>query len=98
MPRNACRRISLVFSLLVVFASEKNDYSVLRLRKDLTYLTSDECEGRGAQTAGIHKAADYIATEFKQLGLKPGGTDGTYFQPFKMRTGRATLGSPNRLV
>lgn len=103
MPRLVNRRLgpalSLLFvSILPLFAADKNDESISRLRKDLTYLTSDECEGRGAQTAGIHKAADYIASEFKQLGLKPAGTNGSYFQPFTMRAGRPTLGTPNRLV
>src|SRR5437868_4951382 len=53
-----------------------------RMRKDITYLASDECEGRGVDTAGINKAADYIATEFAKAGLKPGGVNGTFFQPF----------------
>src|SRR5262245_30181579 len=74
-----------------------DDGSVARLRKDLEYLASDECEGRGAQTQGIHKAAAYIAAEFKRLGLKPGGSDG-YYQPFRVQAGKATAGETNRLV
>src|SRR5262245_7828020 len=53
-----------------------------RMLRDLTFLASDECEGRGPGTRGINKAADYIATEFKKAGLAPGGKDGSYFQPF----------------
>jgi hypothetical protein len=53
-----------------------------RLRKDVTYLASDELEGRGPTTQGLVKAADYIADQFKKAGLKPGGVDGTWFQPF----------------
>ena len=52
------------------------------LKRDVIYLASDELEGRGPATKGIEKAADYIAGEFKKAGLKPGGVDGTYFQPF----------------
>src|SRR5689334_400709 len=55
-----------------------------RLRKDLTYLASDELEGRGITTRGINLAADYIAGEFKKAGLKPAGESGSYFQPFTM--------------
>jgi Peptidase family M28/PDZ domain/PA domain len=58
--------------------------SEARLRRDVTYLASDECEGRGVTTEGIRKAADYIAGEFRKAGLKPGGVDGTYFQPFSI--------------
>lgn len=53
-----------------------------RLRKDVTYLASDECEGRGPTTRGIDRAADYIAAEFKKAGLQPGVPGGSYFQPF----------------
>jgi hypothetical protein len=53
-----------------------------RLKKDIYFLASDECEGRGPCTKGINKAADYIAEQFKKAGLKPGGVDNTYFQPF----------------
>jgi hypothetical protein len=58
--------------------------SEARLRRDITYLASDELEGRGVTTRGINLAADYIAAEFKKAGLKPGGADGSYFQPFTM--------------
>jgi hypothetical protein len=67
-----------------------------RMRKDITYLASDECEGRGVETKGINLAADYIAREFQKAGLKPGAADGSYFQPFTM-TGTAKLESPNTL-
>jgi S1-C subfamily serine protease len=68
-----------------------------RLLKDLIYLTSDECEGRGISTKGIDLAAEYVARQFQQAGLKPGGRDGTYFQPFPLTTG-GKLGPNNRLV
>ena len=55
-----------------------------RMRRDITFLASDECEGRGPGTAGIDKAADYIAAEFRKSGLKPAGAAGTYFQPFEI--------------
>jgi hypothetical protein len=56
--------------------------SEARLRRDISFLASDECEGRGPGTHGIDKAADYIADQFKKAGLKPAGADGSYFQPF----------------
>jgi hypothetical protein len=42
-----------------------------RMRKDITFLASDECEGRGVTTKGINLAADFIAGEFKKAGLQP---------------------------
>jgi hypothetical protein len=67
-----------------------------RMRKDITFLASDECEGRGPTTKGINLAADYIANEFKKAGLKPAGKDGSYFQPFNVQG--AKLDGPARLV
>ena len=55
-------------------------------RQTLTYLASDELEGRGVGTAGLNKAADRIADDFAGLGLKTlPGLEG-YFQPFTMTT------------
>lgn len=56
--------------------------SEARLRKDIFYLASDKLEGRGVTTRGNQLAAEYIAAEFQKAGLKPAGTDGSYFQPF----------------
>jgi hypothetical protein len=88
--------VVLLLSFLPLTRSAENG-SVERLRKDLQYLTSDECEGRGAQTEGLKKAAAYIAAEFERLGLKPSGTQGWY-QPYTMRAGKATVGGSNRLA
>src|SRR5262249_17426157 len=72
-------------------ATAQDDPVVARMRKDITYLASEECEGRGVFTKGIEKAADYIANSFKQSGLKPGGPDGSYFQPFPISRGAGKL-------
>jgi S1-C subfamily serine protease len=69
-----------------------------RLLKDLTYLTSDECEGRGVGTKGIDLAADHIAREFAKAGLKPGGDRGTYFQNFQVTAGSRVEGAPTLVL
>jgi hypothetical protein len=43
-------------------------------------LSSDEYEGRAPGTKGEELAVTYLADQFKKAGLKPGNTDGTYFQ------------------
>lgn len=56
------------------------------LQKAVTYLASDELEGRLVGTPGIEKAANYIADTFSKVGLQTvPGLEG-YFQPFKMTT------------
>src|SRR5262245_48594192 len=64
--------------------------SEARLKRDVTFLASDECEGRGPQTEGLRKAGEYIAAEFKKAGLKPAFGD-SYFQPFHISRGRGRL-------
>src|SRR5215475_7216036 len=55
-----------------------------RIRAHVKALSSDAMEGRGMGQKGGDLAADYIATELKQYGLKPAGEEGTYFQKVPM--------------
>ncbi|HEX4769579.1 MAG TPA: peptidase M28, partial [Bryobacteraceae bacterium] len=51
-----------------------------KMRAEVQYLASDELEGRGVGTRGEKLATEYIASQLKGNGLKPGGDNGTYFQ------------------
>ena len=53
------------------------------LKEDITYLASDDLEGRAIGTDGEVLAAKYIADKFREIGLEPKGTD-RYFQVFKV--------------
>jgi len=57
------------------------------------YLADPKREGRGVGTAGIDSAAAYIAGLMKDMGLTPGGENGSYFQPFEVTTG-VVVGTP----
>jgi hypothetical protein len=50
------------------------------LREHLTYIASDELEGRATYTEGLGLAAAYIAQHLKEWGVQPGGDNGSYFQ------------------
>lgn len=65
-----------------------------RFLEHVKYLASPELKGRGAGTPELDKAADYIARQFRTLGLQPVG--GSYYQPFPM-TVSARLGRGNSL-
>jgi Zn-dependent M28 family amino/carboxypeptidase len=55
-----------------------------RIRAHVRYLASDALEGRGMGQAGSDLAADYIAKQLKEFGVKPAGDGGTYFQNVPM--------------
>jgi hypothetical protein len=49
------------------------------LKGHVSFLASDLLEGRGTPSRGLDLAAEYIASQFRRLGLEPAGNDG-YFQ------------------
>lgn len=53
------------------------------LKKHLTYLASDELEGRDTGSEGGKKAGNYLADFYKNIGLT-GPVNGSYFQPFNL--------------
>ncbi|MFQ3597129.1 MAG: M28 family peptidase [Chloroherpetonaceae bacterium] len=55
------------------------------LKAHLSFIASDELEGRETAKRGQKIAARYIATEFEKFGLKPLGDSGTYFQKFRVK-------------
>ena len=59
----------------------------------LRTLAHDSMEGRGTATPGEERAARFIASEMKKIGLKPMGDDG-FFQrvPMAMRSEERRVG------
>jgi hypothetical protein len=54
------------------------------LKDWLSYISSDELEGRQIFHEGLGLAASYIADHLREWGVKPGGDNGTYFQDVKV--------------
>ena len=50
------------------------------LRDYLTFVASDEMEGRDTPSRGLNTVAKFIALNLSRWGLTPMGGDGTYFQ------------------
>lgn len=77
---------------------ENREAAVGRITSDVTYLASDALEGRGVETAGNEKAADYVRAGFEAAGLKPGMPDGSWFQPFTISLGEDLIPEKTRLT
>src|SRR5215471_3016374 len=63
------------------------------MKEWLTYLASDELQGRRVFTEGYGLAAQYIAERLKQWNLKPLGSNGTYLQIMKLTGYKVTRNS-----
>ena len=50
------------------------------IRGDMSFLASDELQGRGSGTRDEHLAALYAASLFAGFGLEPGGDNGSFLQ------------------
>ena len=57
------------------------------MREHVEALASPGFEGRMTGTTGEQKATQYVAEEFRRLGLEPAGQNSTYFQQFNFTAG-----------
>ncbi|MDQ3798140.1 MAG: M20/M25/M40 family metallo-hydrolase [Acidobacteriota bacterium] len=56
-----------------------------QMKDYLTFIASDELEGRDTPSRGLDIAAMYIASHLAKWGIKPAGDGGSYFQKFPLR-------------
>lgn len=88
---------SILLGSAATASAEELSATAKRINKDISYLASDELEGRGVGTEGLDKAADYVKQQFAAAGLDVTQVDGDAFQTFGMPNG-AELGESNRVV
>ena len=60
------------------------------LRAHVTFLASDAMRGREAGSPEYDIAAEYVASQFMALGLKPSGGGGSYLQPVPLLSTKLT--------
>ncbi|MCX7638368.1 MAG: M28 family peptidase [Cyclobacteriaceae bacterium] len=102
-----CRIVFMFFICacpFVLSAQKKPIQEITRLitrdevEAHLLFLAADEMRGRDTGSPEIDIAANYLATEFKRLGLKKPEVLQSYFQPvnlvnrFPAQTGKLTIG------
>jgi Zn-dependent M28 family amino/carboxypeptidase len=56
-----------------------------QLRSYLSFIASDEMEGRDTPSRGLDTTAKFLAMNLGRWGFKPAGDDGTFFQKITLR-------------
>ena len=62
-------------------------FSESRMMADIHHLAHESYKGRELGTPELDDAATYIAKQFQQIGLLPGGDDNSYFQTWQQDVG-----------
>lgn len=70
--------------------------SAQRVRADVEFLASDSLEGRDTGSKGYAIAANYVASQFRAIGLEPAGEKGGWFLAVPFR--RASFDKPPTLT
>jgi len=89
--RHALRVLSLL--LLPTLLAAQSPASVQRavqsitpddIRRRIGILADDSMRGRDTPSPELEEVAAYIASEFRRVGLKPGGDNGTFLQRYSL--------------
>ena len=78
------------------FAKTTAEITAADMRQHVTYLASDELEGRLTGTEGEKLATQYVADVLAKSGIQPFGDKDSWFEPFDFTAGVA-LGEGNTL-
>jgi hypothetical protein len=87
--RHVCARVVPALALLLLLphagsAQRGGHFSPGEMRAWLTYIASDELQGRQVFTEGLGLAAAYIADHLRKWEVSPAGDQGTYYQTVKV--------------
>ncbi|MDP2366514.1 MAG: aminopeptidase, partial [Ignavibacteria bacterium] len=78
------KKLFLILAALSGIISAQNnnpEITAEEIKDHITYLASDELEGRMTGTKALYSAADFLKKEFESYGLKP-LFGGSYFQEY----------------
>lgn len=67
----------------------QDEITVDFLNQHLSAFADDSMQGRETGTPGLEKAADYLANQYKSMGLQPVGDNDSYFQHFTLNATEA---------
>src|SRR2546427_11157035 len=78
-------RASAHTSAVIIKARGVDTISAAQLRTYLSFIASDEMEGRDTPSRGLDTVAKFIALNLTRWGFRPAGDDGTFFQKIALR-------------
>lgn len=84
--------ISIISAICILYTdmsaaqanNQVHDFSEYRLRRHINFLANDLFEGRAVGSTGANLSAKYLADKFDEIGLRPIGTNYTYYQYIPM--------------
>lgn len=88
--------LTLACSIAVTACSQP--VSPEKILSHINTLAADDYEGRGTGAAGGEKAAAYVESQFRKIGLKPLGDAGSYRQEFTFKGGMHGTGNEGKTM
>ncbi|HEY8660967.1 MAG TPA: M20/M25/M40 family metallo-hydrolase [Hanamia sp.] len=77
----------------------KSDKIIIEnLKSEISYLASDQLEGRRTGTPGEKLAYEYLSGQFEKTGLIPKGDNKSYIQAFEVNEGKQILPSTHLII
>ncbi|HXR84526.1 MAG TPA: M28 family peptidase [Hanamia sp.] len=97
--KNIFLLLILVSQTLTAQRLSKTDKAVIEnLKTEVTYLASDQMEGRRTGTEGEKLAYEYLSKQFEKAGLIPKGNDHSFIQTFQIDEGKQVLPSTHLII
>ena len=97
------KSVFLVLILVSQFAigqrlSKSDKVVIENLKKEISYLASDELQGRRTGTPGEKMAYEYLSAQFEKAGLLPKGDSNSFIQSFEINEGKQILSSSRLII
>ena len=80
-----CAPLALILAAAAPAPQPVDPGATQRVRADVEFLASDLLEGRDTGSKGYEIGASYVASQFRAIGLTPGGTDGGWYEQVPFR-------------
>jgi len=90
--QRAARKSHKTAAVSVTTQRGVNTIAADQLRDYLTFIASDEMEGRDTPSRGLNTTAKFLAMNLTRWGFKPAGDEGSFFQRIELRRERADTG------